>query len=82
MLQKYTGQTSIWRLQEKAKVCTLYLIKIISCVSVGIALVGDPDVIILDEPTSGMDYISRNLTWDLLSKRKSEKTILITTHNM
>ena len=32
-----------------------------SIYSVGIALVGNPDIMILDEPTSGMDFVSRRL---------------------
>ena len=54
-----------------------------SIYSVGIALVGNPDIMILDEPTSGMDFVSRRLTLELLNQRKSNnKTIVITTHNM
>ena len=51
--------------------------------SVGIALIGSPDILVLDEPTSGMDYKGRKQTLELLQQRKEEGcTILITTHNM
>jgi ATP-binding cassette subfamily A (ABC1) protein 3 len=51
--------------------------------SVAIAFTGDPDVVLLDEPTSGMDHVSQIKTWDLLeSKRASDKTIVITTHSL
>lgn len=50
--------------------------------SVGIALVGGSEVIILDEPTSGMDPYARRATWDLLIKHKEGRTILLTTHFM
>ncbi len=50
--------------------------------SVGIALVGQSEVVILDEPTSGMDPYARRATWDLLLKHKEGRTILLTTHFM
>ena len=50
--------------------------------SVGIALIGGPEVVILDEPTSGMDPYARRATWDLLTKHKKGKTILFSTHFM
>ena len=50
--------------------------------SVGIALVGHSEIVILDEPTSGMDPYARRATWDLLIKHKKRRTILLTTHHM
>ena len=50
--------------------------------SVGIALIGGSEVVILDEPTSGMDPYARRATWDLLIKYKEGRTILLTTHFM
>ncbi|KAI6654313.1 ATP-binding cassette sub-family A member 3-like [Oopsacas minuta] len=50
--------------------------------SVGLALIGDTKVIILDEPTSGVDPYARRTTWDLLLKYKQDRTILLTTHHM
>lgn len=41
-----------------------------------------PQVLMLDEPTSGMDAISRRAIWDLLQQQKSDRTILLTTHFM
>ncbi|XP_015588178.1 ATP-binding cassette sub-family A member 1 isoform X2 [Cephus cinctus] len=48
----------------------------------GIALAGDASVLILDEPTSGMDPEGRRYTWDLLLKLRGKKTIIITTHSI
>ncbi|XP_014485767.1 PREDICTED: ATP-binding cassette sub-family A member 1-like [Dinoponera quadriceps] len=48
----------------------------------GMALIGDASIIILDEPTSGMDPETRRDTWDMILKLRGEKTILISTHNM
>uniref|UniRef100_A0A5F9CAV9 ATP binding cassette subfamily A member 3 n=1 Tax=Oryctolagus cuniculus TaxID=9986 RepID=A0A5F9CAV9_RABIT len=50
--------------------------------SVGIALIAGSKVLMLDEPTSGMDAISRRAVWDLLQQQKSDRTILLTTHFM
>ena len=50
--------------------------------SVGIALVGDSKIVILDEPTSGMDVSARRFIWDLLMEVKENRTILLSTHFM
>lgn len=50
--------------------------------SVGIALIGGSKVVMLDEPTSGMDPSARRFTWDLLQQHKEGRTILLTTHFM
>ncbi|XP_072607393.1 phospholipid-transporting ATPase ABCA3-like [Vulpes vulpes] len=47
-----------------------------------IALIGGSKVVILDEPTSGMDPASRRATWDVLQEYKENRTILLTTHYM
>jgi len=47
----------------------------------GIALVGDPDLIFLDEPTTGFDPAARRAAWEMIrSLRSLGKTILLTTH--
>ena len=47
----------------------------------GIALVGDPDLVFLDEPTTGFDPAARRSAWEMiLSLRSLGKTILLTTH--
>ena len=50
--------------------------------SVGIALIGDPKIIFLDEPTAGVDPYSRRHMWKVLKERKAGKIILLTTHFM
>jgi len=48
-----------------------------------IALVNNPDMIFLDEPTTGLDPQSRRNFWDLIESIKAQgKTILLTTHYM
>ena len=47
------------------------------------ALVGDPDLLFLDEPTTGLDPQARRQLWDLIERFKSAgRTILLTTHYM
>jgi lipooligosaccharide transport system ATP-binding protein len=47
------------------------------------ALVNDPDLILLDEPTTGLDPQARHLIWDRLKRLTAEgKTLLLTTHFM
>ena len=47
------------------------------------ALVGDPELLFLDEPTTGLDPQSRRQLWDLIDRFKSDgRSILLTTHYM
>lgn len=50
--------------------------------SLAIALIGGSKVVFLDEPTSGVDPFSRRAIWDLLSKKKKDRVIILTTHFM
>lgn len=49
--------------------------------STAISLVGDPPVVFLDEPTTGMDPVARRLLWDALSRVRAEgRCIVLTSH--
>ncbi len=51
--------------------------------ALALALINDPQVIFLDEPTASLDPQSRRMLWDIVLKlRESGKTIIITTHYM
>lgn len=51
--------------------------------SAAIALVGNPAVIFLDEPTTGMDPVARRYLWDALTNvRDSGRTLVLTSHSM
>jgi len=50
--------------------------------SVGIALVGDPRIVFLDEPSTGMDPGSRRFMWKLISRTMFGRSCILTTHSM
>ncbi|XP_065844261.1 cholesterol transporter ABCA5-like isoform X4 [Oscarella lobularis] len=50
--------------------------------SVAIALIGNPKILFLDEPTSGMDPYSRRQLWSLLKSKKEGRVIFLTTQFM
>src|SRR5262249_41417774 len=51
--------------------------------AVACALVGDPELLFLDEPTTGLDPQSRRQLWDVINTfRATNRTVLLTTHYM
>ncbi len=50
--------------------------------SVAIALVGDPKIVFLDEPSTGLDPENRRQLWEVLAKCQKNRAIFITTHMM
>ncbi|XP_034147337.1 retinal-specific phospholipid-transporting ATPase ABCA4 isoform X2 [Esox lucius] len=50
--------------------------------SVAMAFVGGSKIVILDEPTSGVDPYSRRSIWDLLLKYRTGRTVILSTHHM
>ena len=50
--------------------------------SIAMALIGEPKILFLDEPTLGLDVIARSELWDTIRALKSETTIILTTHYM
>ena len=47
-----------------------------------IALIGEPDVILLDEPSAGLDPVSRRNLWDVIRETMSNRAVILTTHSM
>jgi ABC-type multidrug transport system ATPase subunit len=50
--------------------------------SLAIALIGNSTIVMLDEPTSGMDLTARRKMWDMLKNNKQGRIIILTTHYM
>ena len=50
--------------------------------SVALALVSDSKLVLLDEPTSGMDLTARRKLWEMLNQYKKDRIIILSTHNM
>ncbi|XP_066474234.1 cholesterol transporter ABCA5-like isoform X2 [Tiliqua scincoides] len=50
--------------------------------SIGFAVLGDPKVLLLDEPTAGMDPCSRHTVWNLLKNGKANRVTVFSTHFM
>lgn len=51
-------------------------------VSIAMALISQPQILFLDEPTLGLDVIARHDLWDLIRALKGQITIILTTHYM
>lgn len=50
--------------------------------SVALSSIGDPSIILMDEPTTGMDPVSRRQVWDLIQRLKKKRVVIMTTHAM
>lgn len=50
--------------------------------SIAMAMIGEPRVLFLDEPTLGLDVLARRELWKVIEKLKSKITIILTTHYM
>ena len=51
-------------------------------VSIAMALIGEPKILFLDEPTLGLDVIARHDLWDVIRSLKGRITVILTTHYM
>ena len=51
-------------------------------VSIAMALISEPQILFLDEPTLGLDVIARHELWETIRSRKGKVTIILTTHYM
>ncbi|KAL2515976.1 ABC transporter A family member 7 [Forsythia ovata] len=50
--------------------------------SVAISLIGDPKVVYMDEPSTGLDPASRKMLWNFVKRAKQNRAIILTTHSM
>ena len=51
-------------------------------VSIAMALISEPEILFLDEPTLGLDVIARHDLWELIRRLKGKITVILTTHYM
>ena len=50
--------------------------------SIAMALISEPEILFLDEPTLGLDVLARSELWDLIRSLKGRVTVILTTHYM
>lgn len=50
--------------------------------SIAMALIGEPEILFLDEPTLGLDVLARSDLWDIIRSLKGKITVILTTHYM
>ena len=50
--------------------------------SIAMALISEPEILFLDEPTLGLDVLTRSELWDMIRSLKGKVTIILTTHYM
>jgi len=51
-------------------------------ISLALSTMGNPNVILMDEPTTGMDPVSRRHAWSLIQRLKNDTAIIMSTHAM
>ncbi len=51
-------------------------------VSIAMALISEPEILFLDEPTLGLDVVARHGLWDMIRSLKGKSTVILTTHYM
>lgn len=50
--------------------------------SILLSTIGNPKVIFLDEPTTGLDPVNKRFIWSMIQKIKKNKAVILTTHSM
>ena len=50
--------------------------------SLGLALIGDPSVLMIDESSSGLDPLAKRRMWDLIEQAARSRSVILTTHSM
>eukprot|EP00808_Paulinella_micropora_P006538 g17892.t1 len=71
------------QIQEEAdKPCKGYSLGDRRKLSVGVALIGNPRILFLDEPSTGMDPSSRRFMWELIASTMAGRSVILTTHSM
>jgi ABC-type multidrug transport system ATPase subunit len=50
--------------------------------SILLSTIGNPQIIFLDEPTTGLDPVNKRFIWKMIHKMKKERGVILTTHSM
>jgi len=50
--------------------------------SLGLALIGDPKVLLIDESSSGLDPLAKRRMWDLIEEAARSRSVILTTHSV
>ena len=50
--------------------------------SILLSTIGNPKVVFLDEPTTGLDPVNKRFIWSMIQKIKTDKAVILTTHSM
>ncbi len=79
--EKISAVISTFGLQEKENVrCKKLSGGQMRRVSIALAIITEPQILFLDEPTLGLDVKSRKILWEIIKELKNSLTILLTTH--
>mmetsp|Transcript_32 Transcript_32/g.58 ORF Transcript_32/g.58 Transcript_32/m.58 type:complete len:1981 (-) Transcript_32:168-6110(-) len=71
------------QLKERAnEFCSQYSGGMKRRLSVAMSTVGDVEILFLDEPTTGLDPVSRRKVWEAIHAMKKDRVVVLTTHNM
>jgi len=76
------GLEEVQLLEVRHKKCGEYSGGMKRRLCVAIALIGNPQIILLDEPTNGLDASARRSLWSVIRRAKKRAAVLLTTHSM
>ena len=51
-------------------------------ISILLSTIGNPNVVFLDEPSTGLDPVNRRFIWDMIKQIKKKSSLILTTHSM
>ncbi|XP_049848722.1 uncharacterized protein LOC126316671 [Schistocerca gregaria] len=81
-IRYWLQKVNLWKKKDRNKLVSEYSGGMKRRLSVACALIGYPKLVLLDEPTTGLDPASRNELWKLIKIFKTKSAILLTTHSM
>jgi ABC-type multidrug transport system ATPase subunit len=82
MIQRMSERLTLTQDNQHLRPCGTYSGGNKRKLSVAIALIGAPPIVFLDEPSTGMDPVSRRFMWDFISETMAGRAVILTTHSM